>query len=271
MTSANNLAVFVFALFPIVMYVYMLYFLIPYQFVSIHRSRRYLISGLMSPFLIFLFYFILPWWGDPVGSYGLFRYLFYGIVQIGFLEEFSKFIVFQWVTSERISTRHDLPVATMFYSLMTSLGFALTENLSYIISLYQVNMYNPVITSTELKNSMIALAASRSLTAVVMHMICGVILGYFISKSKNNSIRLSFAGMNYVSNDLRVPKLTHLVMGIGIAALYHGIYDVNLMLPDNNYKILFTVTIILFGLLLSYFMTKSLIEESKGIRKMKLN
>jgi hypothetical protein len=43
------------------------------------------------------------------------------------------------------------------------------------------------------------------------------------------------------------------------------------MLPDNNYKILFTVTIILFGLMISYFMTKSLIDESRGIRKMKIN
>lgn len=271
MTSTNNLSVFFFSLLPIVMYVYLLYFLIPYRFVSIHRSRRYLISGLMSPFLIFLFYFILPWWGDTIGGNTLVKYLFYAIIQIGLLEEFSKFCVFQWVTSERISARHDLPVATMFYSLMTSLGFAFTENLSYIMSLYQTNSDNPVITSTELKYSMLALTASRSITAVVMHMICGVILGYFISKSRNNSIKISFSGISYISKDLRMPKMTNLALGIGIAALYHGMYDVNLMLPDNNYKTLFTVTIILFGLVIGYFMTKDLIEESKGIRRIKLN
>lgn len=270
MASTNNLGVFFFALLPILTYVYMLYFLIPYQFVSMHRSRRYLISGLMSPFLIFLFYFLLPWWGESAGS-GLMKYLIYAVIQIGLLEEFSKFCIFQWVTSERLSARHDLPIATMFYSIMTSLGFAFTENLSYVISLYQVNYDNPLMTSLELKNSMVVLTASRSLTAVVMHMVCGMIAGYFISKSRNNKIMLKQSGISYISTNLRVPKFTHLALGIGLASLYHGIYDVNLMLPDNNYKILFTVTILTFGIVLGYFMTKDLIEESRAIRRTKLN
>lgn len=271
MGTANNLAAFIFALFPIAVYVYMLYFLIPDRFVSMHRSRRYLVSGLMSPFLIFLFYFIMPWWDGPVGGSGVIKYLFYGIIQIGLLEEFSKFCVYQWVTSERISARHDLPVATVFYCLMTSLGFALTENLSYIISLYEVNSNNPMLTSNELKNSMVTLAASRSLTAVVMHMVCGILMGYFISKSHNDRIMIKIAGLSYVSKDLKMPGFTHLSLGIGSASLYHGIYDVNLMLPDNNYKLLFTVTIITFGIAISYFMMKGLIRDSREIRFTKFN
>lgn len=271
MEIANNLATFIFALFPIAIYVYTLYFLIPHRFVSMHRSRRYLISGLMSPFLIFLFYFIMPWWDDRIGGSVVTKYLFYGIIQIGLLEEFSKFCVYQWVTSERISARHDLPVATVFYCVMTSLGFALTENLSYIISLYEINSNNPMLTSNELKNSLITLAASRSLTAVVMHLICGILMGYFISKSRNNRIKIKIAGLSYVSKDLKMPMLTHLALGVGCASLYHGIYDVNLMLPDNNYKLLFTVTIITFGITISYFMMKSLIRDSREIRLTKFN
>lgn len=271
MDSINNLAAFVFALIPIVTYVFMLYFLLPDRFVSIHRSRRYLISGLMSPFLIFLFYFIFPWWGEPVGSQIVLKYLFYAIIQIGLLEEFSKFCVYQWVTSERISARNDLPIATMFYSLMISLGFALTENLSYMLALYDLNSQDPYMTSKEMKNSLILLAGSRSLTAVVMHMICGIIMGYFISKSDKSKIEIKWAGIDYVSNDLKMPKLTHVALGIGLAALYHGIYDVNLMLPRNNYKLLFTVIIISFGMAISYFMMKSLIQDSKEIRFRKLN
>ena len=58
------------------------------------------------------------------------------VVQIGILEESSKYTIFQWVSSERLSQKHDLPIATMYYSMMTSLGFATTENISYLITLY---------------------------------------------------------------------------------------------------------------------------------------
>lgn len=271
MDSVINLSTFVFALIPIVSYVLMLYFLIPDRFVSIHRSRRYLVSGLMSPFLVFLFYFIFPWWGDPVGSNQFVKYLFYAVIQIGLLEEFSKFCVYQWVTSERISARNDLPVATMFYSLMISLGFALTENLSYVFAFHDLNSQNPYMTTAEMKNSLLWLVGSRSVTATVMHMICGVMIGYFVAKSDKTTIKIKFAGLEYVSKDLRIPDFNHMLSGIGCAALYHGIYDFNLMLPRNNYKFVLMVIIISFGMVISYLMMKSLIEQSRQIRMHKLN
>jgi uncharacterized protein YacL len=45
----------------------------------------------------------------------------------------------------------------------------------------------------------------------------------------------------------------------------------NLMLPDNNYKMFFCILIIIFGLSLGYFMITDLIKKSKIQRTLKLN
>jgi RsiW-degrading membrane proteinase PrsW (M82 family) len=270
MNITNNFFIVIFALIPIILYVFLVYYMIPKSFVSLDRGRRYLISGLMSPFLIFLVYFIFPNWGKQLNVNFLFDYVFFTVIQIGLLEEFSKYSIFQWVSSERISRKHDLPIATLYYSLMTSLGFALTENISYLIALYQNNSFDPFISNTQLNLSMLKLSLSRSLTAVIMHMICGVIIGYFISKSieMSNKVKTS---TKLFEHDFNFSNKIYIFIGIMFASIYHGVYDLNLMLPDNNYKTLFTVFIISFGLIIGHFMINNLIKESRVKRFCKMN
>lgn len=271
MEPAHNIAVFLFALMPIVLYINAFYYVLPPNFVSIHRSRRYLVSGLMSPFLIFLVYFMIPGWGNPINLTEIWKYLFFAIFQIGLLEEWCKYVVFQWVTLERISARNDLPVAIAVYSIMISLGFALTENMGYVISLYRFNVEYTLMAPAEIENSLVKLIILRSVTATVMHMVCGLIIGYFISRSNNDKIKISFGGLDYVSKELRFPKLTHLAIGIGLASLFHGIYDFNLLLPDNDHKTSITVMILISGIAFGYLIMKRLIKESSEIRYNKLN
>jgi hypothetical protein len=71
MNISNNLFIVIFALLPIILYVYLVYYMIPKTYVSLDRGRRYLISGLMSPFIVFLVYFIFA----VLGASGLFRIL----------------------------------------------------------------------------------------------------------------------------------------------------------------------------------------------------
>lgn len=268
MDIANNIIIILFALLPIILYINLVYYMIPKTFVSLDRGRRYFISGLLSPFIVFLVYFMFPNWGKPITTDIIFNYIFFTIVQIGILEETSKFTIFQWVSSERLSRKHDLPIATIYYSLMTSLGFAFTENISYLISLYNSNSLNPFITNSELNNSMIQLSLSRSLTAVVMHMICGVVMGYFISiykESKNN-----FKSNSHY-HDIDVKSKIYIFLGIFLASIFHGIYNLNLMLPDNSYKSLYGTIIMLFGLIICYFMIKNSIIDSKIKRFVKMN
>jgi RsiW-degrading membrane proteinase PrsW (M82 family) len=261
MNITNNIFILIFALLPIIFYVYLVYFMIPKTYVSLDRARRYLISGLMSPFLIFLVYFLLPNWANPIGKNEILNIAFFSIVQIGILEELSKYIIFQWVSSERLSQKNDLPIATLYYSLMVALGFALTENISYLITLYQSKSFDPMISQVQLNNSMLEMAFNRSFTAVVMHMICGITMGYFLSiyNEKNKK--------NKIEND----HLKYIIFGVLIASLYHGIYDLNLMLPENNYKLFFTAIIVIFGTIISYFMISKLINDSKIKRLCKMN
>lgn len=270
MNITNNFFIVIFALIPIILYVYLIYYMIPKSFVSLDRGRRYLISGLMSPFLIFLVYFIFPNWGKTLNVNFFFDYVFFTVIQIGLLEELSKYTIFQWVSSERISQKHDLPIATLYYSFMTALGFALTENISYLISLYQYNSIDPMVTNSQLNISMLKLALSRSLTAVIMHMICGVIIGYFINIASETAKKTKL-NTNIYKHNLNISNKIYIVFGIIIASVYHGIYDLNLMLPDNNYKTMFTILIIAFGLSIGYFMIEKLIKESKIKRLCKMN
>lgn len=271
MVFSNNVLVFLFALVPIVLYATLLHMMIPRTYVNLHRSRRYMISGLMSPFIIFLVYFIFPDWGKRIEGFGIYGLVFFTVIQVGFIEELCKYMVFKWVTSERISSKNDLPIATMFYALMTSLGFALTENFSYLISYNESLSDNPLFTETNIRNKLFTLTATRSITAVVIHMICGVIIGYFISKSILKT-KMSFEA-NLCENtfEWKFPKKTYLVFGIMFSSLYHGIYNANLMLLDNNYKAFFSLVIMGFGLAIGYFMITDLIRESKFIRQCKLN
>lgn len=271
MNISNNLFIVIFALLTIILYVNLVYYMIPKTYVSLDRGRRYLISGLMSPFLVFLVYFILPNWRKPICDDFFLAYLFFSIVQIGFLEEFCKYSIFQWVSAERFSRKHDLPVATMYYSFMTALGFALTENISYLITLYQSKALDPTVTQTQLNNSMFSMALSRSMTAVVMHMICGIIIGYFINLSYEKEKRDKLKITNENNHNIKILDKIYLFYGIGLAAIFHGIYDLNLILPDNNYKMLFCILIIVFGLSIGYFMITDLIKKSKIQRAHKLN
>lgn len=271
MSVTNHILVFAFALLPIIMYVALMHFIIPYSYVSIHRSRRYLVSGLLSPFLIFLVYFIFPNWGEKMDGYGIWGLLFFTVVQIGLLEEFCKYSVFQWVNSERTSTKNDLPIATMFHAMMTSLGFALTENLSYIISYNDILVLNPLETDFKIANQLVAMTATRSVTAVVIHMICGVILGYFISKSISSRKRFVKVSLGKGKMDFKLPNIKHLVLGIFFSSLYHGIYNASLMFPENEYKNFYTCIIIGFGLSIGYLIIDTLVKESRLIRQCKLN
>lgn len=270
MDITNNIFIIIFALLPIILYVYLLYYMIPKTFVSIDRGRRYLISGLMSPFLVILVYFIFPNWSKPLGTDILFNYIFFTVVQIGILEEASKYTIFKWVSSERLSQKHDLPIATVYYSLMTSLGFALTENISYLMTLYNIESINPLVTSSELNNDMLKMSISRSLTAVVMHMICGIIIGYFINLSKEVKKPIN-SDRHSTNHNFNIMGNFYVLIGILLASIYHGIYNLNLMLPDNNYKSLYGVLIMIYGLTISYFMIKNTITESKIKRFCRMN
>lgn len=255
MLVSNTLWVLILAIFPIILYSYLVYVLVPKNFISTKRSRRYLVAGFLSPMLIFLFYFLFPNWGDPQSSILIIALLILAFVQVGVLEESAKFLTFWWVSKERPSEKYDLPIATMFYSMMSSVGFAITENIFYLIQEQRriTELQKIIPFNLDISQQLINVAQSRSLTAVIAHMICGVIMGYFLAKAHK---------LKYENPEKKFERNKMILYGICSAALFHGIYDYNLFLDNNIYQATFAIVILLFGLIIGRFIINDLVKES---------
>lgn len=265
MLDSNTLGIIFLTCIPIFLYSYLVYFLVPQNFISVKRARRYFITGLMSPMLVFLVHFIFPEWQSPQTSNFMMAIFIYTFFQIAMLEEFTKYTVFWWVNKERHSERHDLPIAIMFYCMMVALGFAITENVFYLINIQRELLNQQLLLGIDMQinNELLIMVKNRSLKAVVAHMICGVIMGNFLAKA------------HYIKYHMPQNKITryfYILMGILSASLFHGIYNYNLTIPDHIYYNQFLFVILIFGLIIGRGIIDKLINDSIDIvNKKKLN
>ena len=101
----------------------------------------------------------------------------------GLVEESLKFLVFYfYVLKEKAFNE---PMDAIVYGVVVSLGFATLENYDYVFRLAQ-----------EYKISPLDMAIGRAYTAVPLHALCGVIMGFyfgmyaFVSGGKNLSLAL---------------------------------------------------------------------------------
>ncbi len=258
MLNSDTIWIVLLTCIPIFLYSYLVYFLIPPGFVSIKRARRYFITGLMSPMLVLLFHFIFPQWKDEQSINAITSVFIFAFLQVAVLEEITKYIVVWWINQERYSEKYDLPIAIMFYSMMVSLGFAITENVVYLISTQRELLYQQMLFGFDMQinHELFELIKNRSLTAVVAHMICGVIMGNFLSQAHK---------IKHTSPKNKIGKYFYIIIAIIFAALFHGIYNYNLMIPNNNYTNQFLYTILIFGLIIGWGIINKLILESISI------
>lgn len=252
MFAENNILPFLMAIFPVMIYSYLAYYLIPPTYVGNRRTRMYLVTGLLSPTIVYMFYFVFPYWDKPFPGSGMKVYAYQAFIQVALLEEVAKFITFWWVSSQRRNSEHDLPIATAYYAMMSAAGFAVVENIHYLISF---------------GNGVLFL---RGITAIVLHMTCGFTMGYFIAKSRMMSNPpCSEPKDRYEATMDGIEKLVKWslpVVGILAAAVIHGIYDLNLFLPLNHYPFMTLTIIVVSGLIIGNFMAKELIGSSTEIR-----
>lgn len=245
----NNLLPLFFAILPIFLYMFLFYKFIPNGFINSRRSKRYFVIGLLSPTLVTVAHFIFP--GLHADTYSL---LFYCIFQIGMLEEITKYTTYYWTTKERKSVHEDSHIATMYYVMLTSLGFALVENIEYLMRYGNQVLF------------------IRGCTAIVLHMLCGVIMGYFIAKAKNIKVFYKEAKDQYqimVNDYIVIGKYLLVGLGLFVVSIVHGVYDYNLMSRIND-NTQFTMVVILIGALsIGYFMIKELIQDSLKQRRLK--
>ena len=134
------------------------------------------------------------------------------VVGIGLIEEYSKFIFVRYYTYRKKDFNE--PFDGIVYCVMVSMGFATIENVLYV--------YEGGAT----------VAWLRMFSAVPMHAVFAIIMGYYMGIQK-------FYG-----------KRNYALIGLGYAALLHGIYDFVLFNPDipNLLKIIGFLGCIIFGI-----------------------
>lgn len=116
--------------------------------------------------------------------------LFYSFIQVALMEEAMKALSIKALSFIRGKSEHGI-FQTMFYTCVASLGFAAVENIHYF---------------TQFQGNILPL---RAFTAVLAHLSCGIIMGYFFALSRLQPSK----------------SIIYLALGILLASCYHGLYD----------------------------------------------
>lgn len=121
----------------------------------------------------------------------------YTMIGIALVEEGLKFFFLKRYLFSKPAFNE--PLDGIVYSVMISMGFALIENIGYVYGAQQEDRFG--------------IAVLRMLTAIPLHAVCGVIMGYYVGMAKFNGNTVQLAAK-----------------GLGLAVLIHGVYDYFLLL-----------------------------------------
>ena len=168
-------------------------------------------------------------WGDRMGineHEGFWMLLFLSFIVIAMSEELVKFIaLFAYPFQKKFFNE---PIDGIMYSVMIGMGFATIENVIYA---------DRFGTGTTIV---------RAFTAVPAHAIFAVIMGYFTGLAKFNPEH----------------KIKYLAMGLGLAILVHGIYDVFILQQYYEWLMLFATFTLLVSGYFAYRLIKTHQEDS---------
>lgn len=243
MFITTNLKLLMMAIIPALTYGLIIYISSKYRSISLKKGAAYFALGAISVTFVTAFQFTLPLYQETaiLPAIPILSLLLKCIIQIALLEEISKWISYKFIGSVRhsIDLQRDKPVGTMFYVCMVSAGFAVIENIHYVIA------YSNEVDPSDL-------LLGRSVTAVIAHMISGLFMGYFIALSKQKPINdISLISLVLRKNE-HLRKVLYTTIGITCAVLFHGFYDFLCSIDGNIYNLL------ALGLLISYSMHRKL-------------
>lgn len=258
MLSNNYLWQFVLAFLPALVYSYIIYFN-DRNNIKFRTTLSYLIGGCISITFLDVITTVFPRFQEmmftiPNGMINLstmtlfqqpttLSWIMFAFIQVALLEEATKTMAWGAMSLFRRGeyNKKDTLFSTMFYSCMISVGFAGLENLQYMIRFQGEDIF-----------------MQRSLTAVITHMVCGLLMGYFIALSR-------------LKRDL-FQRIGYQITGVLAAALFHGLYDYLIMAhSDVKFPLLipFTQTylqpfhiVIVIGLILVTICGRKLLNYS---------
>lgn len=259
MLSEANIWIFLLSILPGILYSFIVYLHTPNRAIRIKVALNYLFVGLLSAIFVLGFHMLFPNWSDPIfmqnNPFGFplptaLTFFAQAFFQVAMIEEVGKWLAFRISEGQRHGAhRKDSPLATMFYAMTISTGFAILENI-----LYGYNYGEDVL-------------FIRSLTALVMHMGLGIIMGYFIAMGRQDTkVEDKTVLEVFFKIKPKWRKITYNFFGILAAVGVHGLYDWNLMAQHDN-KTLFSVLIIGLTLTLSWNLGKKLLKVHNKNKK----
>jgi RsiW-degrading membrane proteinase PrsW (M82 family) len=142
------------------------------------------VSIIITTILYSTFDILLP----LTNSYSVTQQFIKAFFVVGVTEEFSKYIIVRYYAQPKKAFNE--PFDGIAYAVMVSMGFAATENIFYVL---EGGYYT---------------ALARAFTAVPAHATFGILMGYFMGKSK-------FSKQSKRNN----------LIGLLLAILFHGAYD----------------------------------------------
>jgi len=176
-------------------------------------------GGLLSTVLTLLFTFILcfifPFFRINHYYLNLFELFISVFIGVALVEEFSK-----WLMAYFIAFRHqafDHKYDGIVYATFVSLGFALFENILYVL---QGGMVIGII---------------RALLTVPGHAAYGISMGYYLDLAKIASL-----------NNEKVIVRKNLILSVLMPTILHGIFDYCLFAESGFFILVFLVFIMLF-------------------------
>lgn len=234
MFEDNNLIYLIFTFLPALIYSIVVYLTSPQYTIKWRTASLFFSMGLLSTLLVNAVHFAFPNWDSPISNVIMISFLITAFLKVGFLEEVCKFSMFkltEWYKHHKFKSHH--PSAIMFYSMSVSCGFAVSENILY------AQIYGGQVLFI------------RSFSSVLIHMMCGLMMGYFIALGRIGDI-----------NSSKFKKFVYSFTGILVASFYHGLYDYNIYMYQSLNK---SFAIIILGFIITYSMTYHLFRYANKL------
>ncbi len=140
---------------------------------------------------------------------------------IALTEELLKYLVVRQAVLGSFAL--DEPLDIMLYMVVVALGFSAVENILYIFSPVDNSSFSLILQTTA------TISLIRFLGATFLHTLCSAFVGYFLalaSLRRKNRIQLT-------------------AIGLGLAALFHGLYDFSIVTFQPPLNFIIPVLVIL--------------------------
>lgn len=224
MLENNRILSLIFTFLPALVYAAIIYLRAPSGVIGKRMSQLYFMMGVISGVLTAWFLWAFPNWKAALSNDLITMLLLLSFFQIAVLEEGMKFVLFK--ATERYRIRMVFPGALMFYCMCVSAGFAVWENVLYL------QMYG---------NEVLLL---RAFSAIILHMITGLVMGYFMT----------------LANLFPERRFWYQFLALVVPIFYHGLYDFNVMISMFGRGIQINL-ILAPGLFIAYFMWKHILTK----------